>query len=99
VTVAGSRAQLYRQPDEGALARCEGFLLRLADGSAGLVEEVWVGADRRPAALLVSLPRRRVVVTIDQVEAVDPERRQVELAAGAELVDRDAFGWTPTRSV
>jgi hypothetical protein len=94
--VAGSQAQADRRLDERALARCEGFLLRLADGSAGLVEEVWLGADHAPAALLVSLPRRRVVVAVDQVDAVDPEQQQVELAAWAELVDLDASGWART---
>lgn len=57
---------------------------------AGVVEEVWPGADRKPAALLVSLSRRRrVVVGVEETDAVDPERQAVRLDEHAELVDLD----------
>lgn len=70
------------------MAGCEGFLVQLEAGTAGVVEEVWLGAERTPAALVVSLPGdRRVVVTLDQVQWVDCKRRAIGLAPGAEPVD------------
>jgi hypothetical protein len=70
------------------LAHCEGFRVQLDARPAAFVEEVWLGAARTPAALVVSLPgARRVVVTLDQIEAVDSERREIRLARGAAPVD------------
>ncbi len=60
----------------------------LGDGhAAGAVEEVWLGADRKPAALVVSLSLQRAVVSVDEIIAVDPERRAVRLDERAELVE------------
>lgn len=57
---------------------------------AGVVEEVWLGADRKPAALVVSPSRRRrFVVGVEEIDAIDPERRAVRLDERAELVDLD----------
>ena len=80
-----------RSLDEEALRRCEGFSVRLGERHpAGVVEEVWLGADRKPAALVVSLSRRqRVVVSVEETDAVDPERQAVRLDEHAELVDLD----------
>lgn len=78
-----------RSLDEEALRRCEGFSVRLGGRHpAGVVEEVWLGADRKPAALVVSLSRRqRVVVGVEEIDAVDPERQDVRLGERAELVE------------
>jgi hypothetical protein len=77
--------------DEEALRHCEGFSVRLGERHpAGVVEEVWLGADRKPAALVVSLSRRqRAVVGVEEIDAVDPERQAVRLGERAELVDLD----------
>lgn len=78
--------------EEEALRRCEGFSVHLGERTPpGVVEEVWLGTDRRPAALVVSLPERRhAVAMVEEIVRVDPERRAVQLDARAELVDLEA---------
>jgi hypothetical protein len=88
MSVAAPARRRIDGPDERALACCEGFTVRFGGSEAGVVDEVWFGASRRPTALLVSLSQhRRAAVSVDEIGEVNPERRVVRLSEGAELVE------------
>jgi hypothetical protein len=67
------------------IARCQGFGVVSPDGRIGTVEEVRYGPSRRwdsPTELAVQAGRggrRRLIVPVDEIEAVVPEDRVVML--------------------
>jgi hypothetical protein len=62
------------------VASCQGFRLEAAGKRVGVVEEVLVGDDKRPAALLVQgglLGTKSFIVAVEDVLAVIPRSRRI----------------------
>jgi hypothetical protein len=77
------------------IARCEGFGVLSPDGRIGVVEEVRYGPSRRwdsPTELAVQAGRggkRRLIVPVEDVEAVVPDERVVRLRSAPHVISTE----------
>jgi hypothetical protein len=68
------------------LTSYDGFTVESPDGCLGWVEETWLDAQDRPAALAIRTPDGRcALLTVDTIEAADPDAQEVIVPAGIVL--------------
>ena len=73
------------------LAGCEGFRLESPEGLIGWVEETWLDASGEPVALAIrTVDGRDGLLLAEDVDHVDPDSEQLDMRAGASLLELEA---------
>jgi hypothetical protein len=73
------------------LVGCEGFRLESPEGLIGWVEETWLDASGEPVALAIrTVDGRDGLLQAEDVDHLDPDSEQLDLRAGASLLELEA---------